>query len=101
MEGASGLEHCSDVQVPPDPLTNASYVREVDSGWPLLLPFPIVLPWRPGCRGRTDEGAGITIPYEIFHDVVLLFLQVLALLRNAPGAVIKTPYHTPLHKSWM
>ena len=41
-EGGSGLEHCSDVEVhthPPNPLTNASYVREVDSGWPLLLPF--------------------------------------------------------------
>ena len=32
MEGESGLEHRSDVEIlthPPDPLTNASYVREV------------------------------------------------------------------------
>ena len=61
---------------PPDPLTNASYVREVDRGWPLLLPFPVVLPRRPGCRGRTDEGARITITHESFHEVVLLFLAI-------------------------
>ena len=42
MEGGSGLEHRSAVEVLthlPDPLTNASYVGEVDSGWPLLLPL--------------------------------------------------------------
>ena len=42
-EGGFGLEHRSDVEVPthpPDLFTNGSYVREVDSGWPLLLPFP-------------------------------------------------------------
>ena len=34
MEGRSRLEHCSDVEVPthpPDPLTNANYMREVES----------------------------------------------------------------------
>ena len=44
--GGSRLEHCSDVNVltlPPDPLTNASYVRELDSGWSLLLPFLVYL----------------------------------------------------------
>ena len=49
MEGGSGLEDHSDVEVlmnPLDPLSNTSYVGEVDSGWPLLLPFPIVLPRR-------------------------------------------------------
>ena len=29
-------EHCSDVEVLTYPLTHASYVREVDSGWPTL-----------------------------------------------------------------
>ena len=41
MEGGSGLEYHSNVEVlshPPDLLTNTSYVR-----WPLLLPFPVVL----------------------------------------------------------
>ena len=47
------------------PLPNASYVGEVDSGWP---PLPVVLP---GCRGRTDEGARITIPDESFIEVAL------------------------------
>ena len=47
-----------------------------------------------------EEGARITIPHETFHEVVLL-LQVLSLLRNAPGAVVKTPYGTPLHMCWM
>ena len=35
MEGGSGPEHSSDIEVlthPPDPFTNASYVRKVDSG---------------------------------------------------------------------
>ena len=56
-EGGSRFEHHSDVEVltyPPDLLTNASYVRKVDSGWP-LLPFPILLPLGLGSRGRTDE----------------------------------------------
>ena len=79
----------------PDPLTNASCVREVDSGWPLSLLLPILLPLGVGCGGRTDEGARITIPDESFHEVVLL-LQVLSLLRNAAGMVIKTPYHTSI-----
>ena len=60
-EGGSRLEHRSDVEVlayPPDQLSSTSYVREVDSGWPILLP------WWSGCRGRTDGGARITIPYE-------------------------------------
>ena len=48
----------------PDPLINVNYVREVESGLSLLLPFPVVLPWWPGYRGRMDEGARITIPYE-------------------------------------
>ena len=48
---------------PPDPLTNASYVREVDSRWPPLLPFRAVLPRRPVCRGKMDEGVRITIPH--------------------------------------
>ena len=46
MEGGSWLEHRSDVEVPthpPDLLTNTSYIREMDSGWPLLFPFPILL----------------------------------------------------------
>ena len=37
-ESGSGLEHRSDVEVlthPPYPLINASYVREMDSRWPL------------------------------------------------------------------
>ena len=41
-EGGSGLEHRSDVEVLThllDLLTNASYIGEVDSGWPLLLPL--------------------------------------------------------------
>ena len=59
-------------------------------------PFPIILPVIPGCRGRTDEGARITVPLESFHEVVLLFLQVLSLL------VVKTlPYRTPFHMCWM
>ena len=98
-EGGSGPEHHSDVEVlthPPDPLTHASHVREVDSGWPILIPFPVVLPWRLGSRGRTDEGTKITIPHEGFHKVVLLLPEVLSLLRNAPGMVVKTPYRTPL-----
>ena len=39
-EGGSRPEHRSDVEVlthPPDPLTHASHVREVDSGWSILL----------------------------------------------------------------
>ena len=35
MDGGSGNEHCSDIQVlthPADPLINASYIREEDSG---------------------------------------------------------------------
>ena len=46
-EGGSGLEHHSDVEVLthlPDPLTNTSYVGEVDSGWPFLLPLPCLAP---------------------------------------------------------
>ena len=35
-----------------------------------------MLPWRPGGRGKTDERARITISHESFHEVVLLFLQV-------------------------
>ena len=103
MEVGSGFEHCSDVEVlthPPNPLTNASYVREVDSWWPLLLPFPVVLPRSPGCRGRRDEGVRITITHESFHEVVLL-LQVLSLLGSAPGMVVKSPGCTPLHICWM
>ena len=83
MEGGSGLEHSSDIEVlthPPDPLTNASYIRVVDSWWPLLITFPVVLPWSPGCR---SEGARITIPHESFYEVVLLFLQLLPLLLTA------------------
>ena len=41
------FKHSSVVEVlaqPPDPLTIASYIREVDNGQPLLHPFPIVLP---------------------------------------------------------
>ena len=34
-----------------------------------------------------DEGVRITIPYESFYEVVLLFLEVLSSLRNAPGEV--------------
>ena len=34
-------------------------------------------------------------------EVVLLFLEVLSLLSNAPGTVVKTPYHTFLHVCWM
>ena len=64
-EDGSGLEHHYDVEVlthPPDPLTNAS---NVDSGWTCLLPsFPVVLSWRPGCRGRADEGARLNIPHD-------------------------------------
>ena len=48
-----------------------------------------------------DDGVRITIPTGNFHEVVLLFLQVPSLLRNAPGAVIKTPYCTSLHMCWM
>ena len=61
-------------------------------------PFPIVLPWKFGCRGGTDE-VRITIPHEFqsFHEVVLRLLQVLSLLRNAPGTIIKTSHHTALH----
>ena len=102
-EGGSGLEHRSDVEVlthPPDPLTHASHVREVDSGWPILLPFPVVLPQRLGNRGRTDDGTRITIPLESFHEVVFLLLEVLSLLRDASGVVIKTPYCTSLHMCW-
>ena len=44
MKGGSRLEHRSDVEIRNDSLTNASYVREVDSGWLLLLAFPILLP---------------------------------------------------------
>ena len=46
-ESGSALEHQSDVEVlthPPDPLTNASYIKVEDSGWLFFLPFPIVLP---------------------------------------------------------
>ena len=103
-ESESGLEYRSDVEVlthPPDPLTHASYVREVDSGWLIPLPFPVVLPWRLGSRGRTDKGTRITIPHEGFHEVVLLIPEVSPLLRYAPGAVVKTPYRTPLHMCWM
>ena len=67
---------------------------EVDSGWPFLLPFPVVLPRRPGCRGRADEGARITIPHESFHEVVLHFFQVLSLLCDARHRYT-LPY--PLH----
>ena len=81
MEGGSRLEHHSDVEAlthPSDPLTNDSYVREVDSWWSLLLPFPVVIPRSPGCRGRTNEGARITVSHETFREVVLLLLlQVL------------------------
>ena len=86
------LNQHSDVEIPthtPDSLTNASYIREVDSRWPLLLPFPVVLPRCPSCRDKMDEGARITVPHESFHEVVLLFLQVLSLLRNASGVVVK------------
>ena len=103
-EGGSGLEHRSDVEVLThslDLLTNASYVGEVDSGWPFLLPFPVLLPRRPGYTGRTDEGARITIPNESFHEVVLLFLQILPLLCNAPSTVVETPYRTLLYMCWM
>ena len=67
-----------DIEVPPDPLTNASYVRKGESGWLLLLVFP---------RLCSLGGVRITIPHE--SEVVLL---VLSLLCNAPGTVIKTPY---------
>ena len=103
-EGGSGLEHCSEIEVlthPPDPLTHARHVREVDSGWPILLPFPVMLPQRLGSRGRTDEGTRITIPHEGFHEVVLLLPEALSLLHDAPGTVVKTPYRTPLHMCWM
>ena len=43
MEGVSRLEHRSDVEVltlSPDPLTNTTYVREVNSWWPFLLRSP-------------------------------------------------------------
>ena len=75
-EGWSGPEHCSDVEVlthPPDPLTNASYVREVDSGCSLLLPRRLTAETE---RMREREYNVLTIPYESFHEVVLLFLQV-------------------------
>ena len=68
-EGGPGHEHHSDVEViahPPDPLTNTSYVREIDSGWPLLLPFPTVFLRRPGCRARRDEGVRITKVKDAF-----------------------------------
>ena len=78
---------------PSDPLTNASHVREVDSGWPLLS-FPTVFPQRPGCKGRTD-GVMVTIPHENFHEVVFPFLQVQTLLHNAPGIVVATNWGPP------
>ena len=62
-----------------------------------LSPSTCSSPLRLGCRGRTDEGARITIPNESFHKEVLLLPQVLSLMRNAPGAVIKTLYCTLLH----
>ena len=71
--------------IPHDPLTHASHIREVDSGWPILLPFPVVLP---RSRGRTDEGTRITIPHEGFQEVVFLLPEVLSLLRDALGAVV-------------
>ena len=46
-EGGSGLEHRSDVEVlthPPDPLTHASHVREMDSGCVYPPPLPCRAP---------------------------------------------------------
>ena len=68
------------------------------SGWPILLPFPVVLPQS---RGRTDEVMRITIPHEGFHEVVLLLPEVLSLLCKASGMVVKTPYRILLHMCWM
>ena len=78
-----------------------SHTREVDSQWPLLFPFPVVHPRSPGCRGRMDEGVRTTIPHKGIHEMVLLILQVLSLLYNGPGTVIKTPYRAPLYLCWM
>ena len=94
MEGACRPEHSSDVEVlthPPDQLTHASHIREVDSGWPILLLFPVMLPLRLRSRGRTDEGTRITIHHEGFHEVIL-FPEVLSLLCNVPGAVVNAFY---------
>ena len=94
-EGGSGLEHRSDVEVPthpPDLLTNASYIREVDSLSSSL--FPLCSPGGLAAEVERMKERG-------FHEVVLLFPQVLFLLRNAPGAVVKTPYCTPLHICWI
>ena len=43
------------------------------------------------------------ILHEGFHEVVLLFLQVLSLLCDAPWqcVVVKTLYCIPLHTCWM
>ena len=88
MESGSGPKRRFDVEVlthPPDPLTHASHLREVDSGW---LPFPIVLPLRLGSRGRTDEGMRITIPHEGFNEVVLLLSEVLSLHLEKGNATV-------------
>lgn len=64
--------------------------KEGGSQWPLLLLFFVNVPMVPCCVGITDERVTITVPLESFHEVILLFLQVLTLLYNAPGVVMKT-----------
>ena len=68
---------------PSDPLSNDSYVRKVESWWPLLLRFPVIIPWSPGCRGKTNEGARITVSHESFREVVLLQVLVEAVMKEA------------------
>ena len=72
---------------------------------PLLVSFSGPL-WSPS-HGQSAEVVGhdhnikMIISLECFLEVVLLFLLVLPLLCNAPGAVVKAPYCTPLHMCWM
>ena len=52
---------------------------------------------RLGSRDRMDKGMRITSLHEGFHEVILLLPEVLCLLCNAPGTVVRTPYCTSLH----
>ena len=72
MEGGSGPEHHSDVEV----LTHPPLFTPAkgDGQW---VAYPPPLTRR--ATGRTDEGTRITIPHEGFHEVVL-FPEVLSLM---------------------
>ena len=72
-------------------------IHSITKGGGQWVVYPLLIPCRARLGSRTDKGTKITIPHEGFHEVVP---EVLSLLRNAPGAVVKTPYRIPLHMCW-